>query len=442
MKRMGKVIFLTLLLVWICGSSALAAAVTKLPASDLENVTEAVSYAGKWQKDPEAGNFRFILEDGTYLTSTWLRVGKKIYYVDANGYRVKGTVKYRKRFYFLNKHGVLLTGKWSKRKYYFQEDGTRASGWTEINGNTYFFRKKTGEKCKGWTKIKGETYYFQKSGILTTSAWIKIDGKTYYVDSQGRQARSRWVKISGKKYYMDPNGVRVTGRYMIDGKGYYFNEDGVYDPSVSVGTIDPNKPMVALTFDDGPGPYTDRLLNCLEKNGGVATFFMVGSSVPSYKSTVRRMVKLGCELGNHSYDHPAFSGLSDASIQSQVSRTNNNIFSAAGQYPTVFRLPYGDGAHSSRVLSQLGLPSIFWSIDTRDWANKGNPQHTVNEVLNNVKSGDIVLMHDIHYSTVQAAETIIPALVKRGYQLVTVSDLAKYKGKTSLHKGTTYTGFR
>ena len=100
------------------------------------------------------------------------------------------------------------------------------------------------------------------------------------------------------------------------------------------------------------------------------------------------------------------------------------------------------GHNSSWVLNSTGLPSIYWSIDTMDWANTGSPQHTVNAVIGHVRSGDIVLMHDIHRSTVIAAESIIPTLVRKGYQLVTVSELAKYKGKTSLHAGKTYYHFK
>ena len=200
--------------------------------------------------------------------------------------------------------------------------------------------------------------------------------------------------------------------------------------------------MVALTFDDGPGAYTSRLLNCLEKNKAKATFFMVGNSVSKYKNVVKRMASMGCELGNHSYSHPAFTTLSVSSMKSQVNKTNKKIQNASGQLPTVFRLPYGDGWNNKTVLNTLGLPSIYWSIDTMDWANTGNSQHTVNAVLNHVRSGDIVLMHDIHYATVKACERIIPALKKRGYQMVTVSQLAKYKGKTTLRKGKTYMKFR
>ena len=151
---------------------------------------------------------------------------------------------------------------------------------------------------------------------------------------------------------------------------------------------------------------------------------------------------MGCELGNHSYSHPAFTSLSVSSMKNQVSSTNKKIREACGQLPTVFRLPYGDGYNNSTVLNTLGLPSIYWSVDTRDWANTGNSQHTVNAVLGSVKSGDIILMHDIHAATVRACETIIPALKKKGYQLVTVSQLAKYKGKTNLRKGKTYMKFR
>ncbi|MDO5338450.1 MAG: polysaccharide deacetylase family protein [Eubacteriales bacterium] len=168
---------------------------------------------------------------------------------------------------------------------------------------------------------------------------------------------------------------------------------------------------------------------------------MVGTYVPIYSNTVKRMANLGCELGNHSYSHPAFTTLSYSSMQYQVTTTNNLIYDACGKYPTVFRLPYGDGYNNSTVLSALGLPSIFWTVDSTDWINTNNSQPVINAVLNNVRNGDIVTMHDSHYSTVVAAETIIPILKQRGYQLVTVSELAKYKGRTTLQSGRTYFSF-
>lgn len=420
------------------------AKVTTLNSTPLKKVTKAKSVEGEWIKKGKRHRFRTL--DGTYEKSKWIKVNDKIFYVDAKGYRVKGWVKYRDHLYYLNSKGVLQTG-WlekGKKLYYLRENGRAAVGLYSVGENSYYFNRKTGAATAGWVQIAKKTYFFsRKNFCMKKSAWIKTNGKYYYVDKNGCKCDEGWIKVKGKKYYLDSDGARVTGEQYIGEKGYYFTKEGVYDPSVKVkAEIDPKKPMVALTFDDGPGRYTDRLLTCLKKNNAKATFFMVGSSVPNYKATVKKMADMGCELGAHSYSHSAFSGLSNSAISSEVSRTVNNIKAAAGQGPTVFRLPYGDGCSNSRVLSTLGYPSIYWSIDTRDWANTGNPTHTVNEVLNHVRSGDIVLMHDIHYSTIVAAEKIIPALKKRGYQLVTVSQLAKYKGKTTLRAGKTYYNFR
>lgn len=409
----------------------------------LKNVVKAGTVEGDWA--PYKASYRFKKTDGTYVKNRWINVEGHIFYLDSKGCRVKGWVKYRSNLYYLKSKTGLTLGwlKMGKKKYYFNADGTMARGLTTIDGVKYYFGSESGQAKTGWKKIGKSQYYFDtKTYQMKVSSWVKVKGKYYYVNANGKKKKSCWLTVNGDKYYLDKNGVRVTGTYFIKGKGYYFKKNGVYDPSVKVKSeVDPSKPMVAVTFDDGPGPYTGRLLDCLEKNSAKATFFMVGSSVPNYKSVVKRMATLGCELGNHSYSHPKMSSLSDAARRSEVSRTSSNIKSAAGAYPTVFRLPYGDGASNSSVLSSLGLPSIYWSLDTRDWANTGNPQHTINAVLNNVKNGDIILMHDIHKSTVTAAETIIPALKKRGYQLVTVSQLAKYKGKTTLHSGKTYYNF-
>lgn len=417
---------------------------TVLKDTSLKTVTKAKSVEGKLVK--EGKKYRFRLADGKYQKNGWFKAEDHIYYADAKGYLVKGWVQYRKQLYYLGWRCALQTG-WlekGKKLYYLKKNGQAARGLYTVEDDSYYFNRTTGAATSGWVQISGQTYYFNPNTFrMARNKWIKIDRKYFYVDKNGRKCGQGWRKIKGEKYYLDSDGARVTGTQYIGSKGYYFTKQGVYDPSVKVKPeVDPKKPMVALTFDDGPGIYTDRLLECLKKNNAKATFFMVGSSVPNYKATIKKMVSMGCELGAHSYSHTAFTRLSNSAIASEVSRTVNNIKAAAGQGPTLFRLPYGDGASNSRVLSSLGLPSIYWSIDTRDWANTGNPSHTVNEVLNHVKSGDIVLMHDIHRSTIVAAEQIIPALKKRGYQLVTVSQLAKYKGKTTLQAGKTYYSFK
>ena len=201
--------------------------------------------------------------------------------------------------------------------------------------------------------------------------------------------------------------------------------------------IDPDKPMVALTFDDGPSVYTPRVLDCLEQYGQTATFFVVGYNASRYGSYIQRAYDLGCEIGNHSNTHADLTRLSANAVSNELSATNGYIRNAIGANATVIRTP--GGSYNGTVCSVAPAPIIMWSLDTLDWKTR-NTQKTVDAVLNNVKDGDIVLMHDIHKPTVAAAETIIPELISRGYQLVTVSELAQYRG--GMEKGKVYFSFR
>lgn len=205
--------------------------------------------------------------------------------------------------------------------------------------------------------------------------------------------------------------------------------------------IDPTRPMVALTFDDGPSSaVTNRILNSLEAHGGKATFFMVGNRVPGTAATVSRMAALGCEVGNHTNDHKYLTNLGDAGIRSNLGQASANITNACGVAPALMR-PTGGyyNAASLETLRSMGMPAIMWSIDTLDWKHR-NAQRTINTVLNQVRDGDIILMHDIYGATADAAESIIPALVARGYQLVTVSEMASVRG--GMAPGQTYSSFR
>lgn len=205
--------------------------------------------------------------------------------------------------------------------------------------------------------------------------------------------------------------------------------DGTAPSEIPSGGIDPNRPMIALTFDDGPhGPVTTRILNSLEANGGRATFFMVGNRVPGNASVVSRMVSLGCEVGNHTYDHKYLTNLGDRAIRSSVGQTNQNIVNVSGALPVLMRPTggYYNGASLS-TLGSMGMSAIMWSLDTLDWKTR-NADRTIDAVLNRVTDGDIVLMHDLYETTAVAAERIIPELTARGYQLVTVSELASYRG--------------
>lgn len=140
------------------------------------------------------------------------------------------------------------------------------------------------------------------------------------------------------------------------------------------------------------------------------------------------MAEQGCEVANHTNDHKYLTKIGAEGIRSQVGSVNQKIASACGVSPVLMRPPggYVDGASLS-VLGSMGMPAIMWSIDTRDWQHR-NAQRTIDTVLDQVKDGDIILMHDIYEPTAQAAEVLIPELTARGYQLVTVSELASFRG--------------
>lgn len=286
------------------------------------------------------------------------------------------------------------------------------------NGHLFYY--KDGVKLKNtWKTVNGSKYYFGKSG----KAYVgkrKVDKATYYFADNGKR-KTGWRTINGKKYYFSPkNGKMVTGKKTIFHYLCYFNEKGVLTRK-----IDKNKKMVALTYDDGPSIYTPRVLKTLKENNAVATFFVVGNRVPTYSDTVKKAHDMGCEIGNHTYEHKNLTRVSEAEVKRQITKTNRNVKKVTGQAPVIVR-PTG-GATNANVKQWVGMPSIIWSIDTLDWKTR-NAGSTKKAVLDHVKDGDIVLMHDLYSATASASETIIPELVKRGYQLVTVSELAECRG--------------
>lgn len=201
--------------------------------------------------------------------------------------------------------------------------------------------------------------------------------------------------------------------------------------------IDPNKPMVALTFDDGPyAPVGNQIMDSLAQYGGKATFFVVGDRAASYKTELQRMVAEGHEIGNHTYNHKYLTKLNAAQIQEQINRCNDAVEAACGVRPTLVRLP--GGLKNSTVLANVHYPIIMWSIDTLDWKTR-NAGKTISSVVGKVRDGDIVLMHELYSQSGAAAAEIIPKLVEAGYQLVTVSELAQYRG--GLGAGTVYSQF-
>lgn len=251
------------------------------------------------------------------------------------------------------------------------------------------------EAKKGVWTTSGSDWIFLVDGTAYTGWLTDTDGKQYYFDKAGIM-QTGWVDVENKRYYMDLDGIMQTGDITVDGKTYHLNADGSlqgYEPSAVTAQSDSSskkskkkkkttQKTIALTFDDGPSSFTDRLLDCLEANNAKATFFMVGKEILSFPDEVKRMKALGCELGNHTYDHTDLATLSASDISSQISRVDQELVNLTGQGATVVRPPYG--SVNDTVKATVGTPMILWSIDTLDWKTQ-DVQATVEEVMNNVQ---------------------------------------------------------
>ena len=256
---------------------------------------------------------------------------------------------------------------------------------------------------------------------VVTAGWHEDANGKWYQNADGTYYANGFQDIDGTTYSFDENGYMQTGWITKGVNDYYFNEDGSYDPSQK-------RPMLALTFDDGPGEYTDELLDCLEENNAHATFFMLGQNVSAYPDAPKRMLELGCEIGSHSWDHTQLTTIDIDSVAKQFTDTDNALIDACGQAASVARAPYGDG--NSDIYNTVGKPFFMWSLDTEDWKLL-DADGDYNAVMNgDLTDGSIILMHDIHEPSVQAALRLIPDLIAQGYKLVTVSEMAEAKNVT------------
>ncbi|GAA1496989.1 hypothetical protein GCM10009628_19920 [Paeniglutamicibacter kerguelensis] len=176
---------------------------------------------------------------------------------------------------------------------------------------------------------------------------------------------------------------------------------------------------VALTFDDGPGKYTPELLSLLDQYDAKATFFLIGGNVKKHPQIVRDEVAKGHEIGNHTWSHEDLTKVSVAAAKRDMQKTDDAIKEAAGVDPTLVRPPFGSLPASLK--KNLSVPIALWDVDTLDWQTR-NTKSTI-KTAEKIVPGSIVLMHDIHKSTVDAMPTILKDLSTKGYHFVTVTEL-------------------
>jgi peptidoglycan/xylan/chitin deacetylase (PgdA/CDA1 family) len=181
---------------------------------------------------------------------------------------------------------------------------------------------------------------------------------------------------------------------------------------------------VALTFDDGPSPYTDRLLQVLTDDDAHATFFLIGNKVAANPAGAKRIADAGMEIGSHTWEHPNMTTIPPEEIPAQFSRANDAIEAATGRRPTLVRT--AGGLVDDRVLAEAGrqgLADVNWDVIPFDWANDGNTDATRALLMSQIKPNSVVLFHDTYSSTVDLVYQFLPVLRANGYHVVTVSQM-------------------
>lgn len=327
-------------------------------------------------------------------------------------------------------------GEWDGNKFKNLEGAYVTESFIPSKGKMYYFDAE-GNKVTGWQTIKNAQYLFNKEGVMQTG-WQERDGAKYYLQEDGKAAVG-WVKLEEDTYYFDREAKMVTGEKHIGASDCVFAKDGKLKSKES--SLDLTRPMMALTFDDGPGERTMELLNVLEQYNSKATFFMTGTGLQNSRvdvaATVQKMEEIGCQIGNHTMSHPQLTHLDAAGIQAEIGGVNDLLTGYIGHGATILRPPYG--AKNDEVRANAGMPLGMWSIDTLDWKTR-NVQQTIDCIINEAGDGDIVLMHDIHTESIDAAIAAIPQLVDKGYQLVTIEELAEARG-IALQNGEEYYSF-
>lgn len=195
-------------------------------------------------------------------------------------------------------------------------------------------------------------------------------------------------------------------------------------------TPDAARPMIALTFDDGPSVHTERLLDLFAEYGGHGTFCVIGNRIDLLPDTVARAVREGNELAVHSWDHCQLTRLGADKVTEEIESTRQKIFELTGRECTVLRPTYGAVNDTlMRVAKELDMIVVNWSVDTLDWKTR-DADATYRAVMQGAEDGAIILCHDLYGETVDAMERVIPELTARGYRLVTVTELLTADART------------
>ena len=232
--------------------------------------------------------------------------------------------------------------------------------------------------------------------------------------------------------------LRTTQRTLLM---KYPPADGNIEAALNKIAIDPDKKLVALTFDDGPSNMnTNRILDVLEQYNARATFFVIGKRIQNHEETIARAISMGCEIGSHTWGHSDFTKYPKRILIDSLTKVDEAMKTNFGYTMTLFRPPYASiNKDVEEAALDMGYVMVLWSGSSHDWSIQD-----VDKIYKNtfhcVQDGAIVLFHDIYPVTAEAIERIVPDLVEQGYQLVTVSELIAMD-ETPIEPGERYGGW-
>jgi len=276
-----------------------------------------------------------------------------------------------------------------------------------INNNIYSYINKNINNYKG--KLIIDYDYNDLNNIIT---FYKTEINDNIINS-----KTNTFKI-GNNYFEKINNIKKVNEY-----DFYNNK-----------YIDKKTKYIAFTFDDGPNYNTTKVIDVLNKYNVTATFFLTGKNIKGNEKIIEKMYNSNMEIGNHTFSHLLLTKYKKDQIKEEISKTNELIFNITGNYPKLLRTSYG--SVNKKIKENANMPIIIWNIDTLDWKNK-NSNKISKKILDKVKDGDIILMHDIYKATLNSLDIVIPELINRGYQIVSVSELFYYKS-IELEKGKVY----
>ena len=273
---------------------------------------------------------------------------------------------------------------------------------------------------------------------MNTNLWIAVisaiicTASAVYIVAKRRNKDINKNENSKIKMLFKIFSVILTTSLVFELAGIYItpNREKFYFNSTQENT----DKMIALTFDDGPGPYTDELLDGLEKLNAKASFFLVGEKIKSYPDTVAKITGNGHLVGNHTYSHIKLTALSPDEIKKEIDKTNEEIKAITGEAPKFFRPPFG--RYNSDTLNYVDMISVRWSKDTIDWKYE-DEERLYRYLIKNAGDGEIFLMHDVEKTTVKGVLRAIETLQKQGYKFVRADELLCRNGD-GLLKGIGY----